>query len=129
MWQRPCARRPASSRTHSPRPRSRKATAHRCAPHAETLEGRQLLTSISELPLQAAGALPVAMTKGPGGQMWFIEQASNLIASIDPVTPAIHTTAIPTAAAYASGITIDPAGRIWFTEERVGRIGVLDPSS
>src|SRR5262245_53944577 len=81
MWQRPCARRPASSRTHSPRPRRRKATAHRCAPHAETLEGRRLLTSISEIPLQAAGAVPVAITKGPGGQMWFIEQASNLIAS------------------------------------------------
>src|SRR6185312_17338416 len=97
MWHRPCARRPARSRPRGPRPCSKVGTVRRCSPQAELLEGRQLLTSISEYPLASASAVPVAITQGPGGQMWFLEQGSNAIASMNPITHAVHTTAIPSA--------------------------------
>ena len=77
----------------------------RHAPGLEALESRQLLSTIAEYPLSSAAALPVAIASGPGGQMWFIEQGANRIASIDPVTHAIQSTAIPTSAAYASNLT------------------------
>src|SRR5690348_83178 len=129
MWHRPCAPRLARSRPRTPGPRGKVGTARRCTPHAEALEGRTLLSNISEYPLASDSAVPVAIAQGPGGQMWFLDQGSNLIASMDPVTHAVHATAIPTAAAYATSLAVDPAGRIWFTEERVGRLGVLDPTT
>ena len=83
MWHRPCARRPASSPARWPRRPSR-APDRRRAPDAESLEGRRLLSSIVEYPLPTADSVPVAIAQGPGGQVWFAEQGSNLIGSIDP---------------------------------------------
>jgi hypothetical protein len=131
MWQRPGARRSSmhSARRLRRRDLPRREGAHRSAPQAEPLEGRLLLSGMVEYPLASAGSSPVAIAQGPGGQMWFIDQGSNRIGSIDPVTHAIQTYPIPTSSAYPSSLTEGPDGNLWFTEERVGQIGVLDPST
>lgn len=127
MWQRPVAQRPANSagrarrKCECPRPNSTRRRLD-----VEPLEGRRLLATIVEYPLPAVTSGPFAIAPGPGGQMWFLEQGANQVASIDPVTHAISATPIPTAASYATGLAAGPDGNIWFTEQRVGQLGMLD---
>ncbi|MHB1561985.1 MAG: Vgb family protein [Isosphaeraceae bacterium] len=127
MWQRTVARRSANPAGRArrigecPRPNS-----IRRRPDVEPLEGRRLLATIVEYPLPAVTSGPFAIAPGPGGQMWFLEQGANQVASIDPVTHAISATPIPTAASYATSLAVGADGNIWFTEQRVGQLGVLD---
>jgi streptogramin lyase len=69
------------------------------------------------------------MTRGPDGNIWFIEQAANEIATFNPTTHATTSFLIPTANAYATGITAGPDGNIYFTEETPGKIGIFNPAT
>jgi streptogramin lyase len=95
----------------------------------EPLESRQLLTSVTEYRLPSPAAQPLAITAGPGGSIWFIEQRANEIGTINLVTGGISSFPIPTPNSYAYGITAGPDGNIWFTEESAGKIGILDPAN
>src|SRR5262249_7059464 len=103
--------------------------ARKRAPSLECLESRQLLTTITEYPLPSSGSTPVAITSGPGGGLWFLEQGTNLVGTVDPKSHAMIERGIPTAAAYPRALAVASDGEVWFTEERVSQIGVLDPKT
>jgi streptogramin lyase len=61
------------------------STRHLFRPELEPLERRELLTAaITEyaIPTSNSGALDI--TRGPDGNMWFVEQLQNKVAKITP---------------------------------------------
>ena len=107
-------------------------------PGLESLEGRELLAGVvAEYPLASPPTSPGAITAGPDGTLWFINDrvtpgsfpATILAVSIGRITPAGVITEFPitTPGAYPSDITSGPDGALWFTENtssgpRIGRI-------
>ena len=61
--------------------------------------------------------------------MWFVEQNSDKIAIISPVTGTITEYAVPTTGAGLLGIAAGPDGNLWFTEQTADKIGKISPSS
>ena len=94
----------------------------RAAAAFESLEGRQLFSSVAEFGL-TPGSTPESMTTGPDGAVWFVESGSDKVGRI---TPGGTVTEFSLAAGSSpSGITAGPDGNLWFTEagrDRVGRI-------
>jgi streptogramin lyase len=98
-------------------------------PLLESLELRELLTSVVEYPTSPAGVVPTAITTGSDGNLWFIEQDGNALGRIDSSTHAITTfsNGLPVSA-LLTGITSGPDGDLWFTESAVNAIGKFDPN-
>jgi len=69
----------------------------------------------------AASSGPYAITAGPDGNLWFVEQTGNMVGRIT-TAGVITQFAIPTANSAPFGITLGPDGNLWFTES-VGKIG------
>src|SRR4029078_4488364 len=70
-----------------------------------------------------------AITTGPDGNLWFVEQTSNRIGRIT-TSGTITTFPIPTANSGPFDITAGPGGFMWFTEinaNRVARIATVAP--
>jgi streptogramin lyase len=101
-------------------------------PMLELLEPRALLTTITEFPTGNSDLLPSAITTGSDGNLWFVEQNANAIASIDPKTDVIktYTNGLP-AAAIPAGITSGPNGDLWFSESSLNAnaIGMFNPNN
>ena len=107
-------------------------------PGLESLEGRELLAGVvAEYPLASPPANPDAITAGPDGNLWFINDratpgsfpATILAVSIGRITPAGVITEFPitTPATFPSDITSGPDGALWYTENTssgpmIGRI-------
>jgi len=76
---------------------------------------------INEYPLPKAKGIPVGITSGPDGALWFTEVNANKIGRIDPATHVITEYPIPTPkSGAAEGITSGPDGAIWFSEGGTG---------
>jgi streptogramin lyase len=72
-----------------------------------------------EFPVPTAGTVPLSITVGPDGNLWFSEfSASNL----GRITTAGVVTEFPTSNATV-GVTAGPDGKIWFTEQSVNKVG------
>src|SRR5437867_11121980 len=71
---------------------------------------------IKEFPIPTAGALPWAITAGPGGNLWFTEREANKISRITP-SGVITEFPVPTPAALPWGITAGPDGNVWFVDQ------------
>jgi streptogramin lyase len=67
-----------------------------------------------------------AITAGPDGNLWFVEDSSNRIGRITP-QGAITEFAIPTAGSSPAGITGAPDGNVWFTEQSGNNVGRIAP--
>jgi virginiamycin B lyase len=70
-------------------------------------------------------SVPIAITAGPDGNLWFTEQSGNRIGVITP-TGVIVELSVPTPNSEPRGITAGPGG-IWFTESdstKIGRVRV-----
>jgi streptogramin lyase len=80
-----------------------------------------------ETDLPTAPATPAAMTIGPDGNVWFIEQDANQIARITPLKT-VTEFPVPTAASGLGGITSGPDGNLWFTETATNQIGRITTS-
>ena len=107
-------------------------------PGLESLEGRELLAGVvAEYPLASPPANPGAITAGPDGNLWFINDratpgsfpATILAVSIGRITTAGVITEFPitTPGAYPSDITSGLDGALWYTENTssgpmIGRI-------
>jgi len=78
--------------------------------------------SITEFAGLTAGSAPAAITLGPDGACWFIEQQGQRIGRITP-SGQISEYAVPHASAGLNGIATGPDGALWFTEGGVDRIG------
>jgi virginiamycin B lyase len=89
------------------------------APSALALSGK-----IREFATPTAGSVPLEITAGPDGALWFTEINANQIGRISPLGQ--HTVtelAIPTANSGPVGIAAGPGGTLWFTEANANQIG------
>src|SRR5207248_1466247 len=93
MAHRDRARSGAGSSGSGRNPMTKKSRRH--APGLEPLEPRCLLSSIAEFSLSSPRSTPVAITTGPDGNLWFIEQGGNQVGTINPTTHAVTEYAIP----------------------------------
>jgi virginiamycin B lyase len=82
--------------------------------------------AIDEFPLPP-GTEPGAITTGPDGALWFVEEGKNSIGRITTggvVTGhvPVPTTASPTDLSGLDGITLGPDGNLWITQPRDNQI-------
>src|SRR5438477_9334091 len=74
------------SHRHDAHSRPRRLIQRRARPGCEALEDRCLLTgglgSITEFPLPAAGSVPLVITPGPDGNLWFTEYRGGRIGRV-----------------------------------------------
>jgi virginiamycin B lyase len=125
---------------HSPAVRKFKARAgkarrlratRRQAVVVEQMEGRTLLSNITEFSTPTASSGPAGITTGPDGNLWFTEENADKIGMINPTTHAISEFAIPTPNLTAQGgpdsITTGPDGNLWYTQGT--QIGMINPTT
>jgi hypothetical protein len=74
-----------------------------------------------------ANSEPIAITKGPDGNLWFAEQDGEKIGRIDPSTDEITEFPIPSGGGEPRAITAGPDGDLWFAEDN-GQIGRITPT-
>jgi streptogramin lyase len=107
----------------------------RVRPALVELEDR-CLPAVTLYPVAGLGpGLPNAslaeIARGPDGNLWFTEPASNRIGRITPAGVVTEFT-VPTANTLPGGITAGPDGNLWFTEDfsegRGQKIGRISPS-
>ena len=77
---------------------------------------------IREFAIPTAGSVPLEITKGPDGAIWFTENATNNIGRISP-TGKIREYPIPTANSGPVAIAAGHDGTLWFTESNANQIG------
>ena len=78
--------------------------------------------TITEFPVPTGGSVPVGITTGPDGNLWFTEGNANKIGRITPAG-VITEFNVPTVNSLPYGITAGPDGNLWFTEPGVNKIG------
>jgi virginiamycin B lyase len=64
----------------------------------------------------------------PDGKVWFVGQAGNYIANLDPATGAQKRYEIEEGT-NPHTLIVDQTGTVWYAGNRNGRIGRLDPST
>ena len=64
----------------------------------------------------------------PDGKVWFVGQAGNYIASLDPATESFRRYEIEDGT-NPHNLLVDERGIVWYAGNRNGRIGRLDPKS
>ena len=83
--------------------------------------------TITEFPiLPTAFSVPLGITLGPDGKMWFTENLANKIGRITPSGVITEFTGF-SAASGPLGITAGPDGNLWFTEISGNKIGRVTP--
>ncbi|MBV8940610.1 MAG: hypothetical protein JO240_02645 [Solirubrobacterales bacterium] len=83
------------------------------------------IRSLRTFHLPSAGALPVDVTAGRGGQIWFTEFAADKIGRIRP-DGHIDEFRVPTPGAGPYQLAALPDGRVFFTEFNTNKIGRVD---
>jgi len=77
------------------------------------------------------GAIPLAVTTGPDGNLWTVDSSQSRIIKMTPSGTILALyTAPDLAGASAAGITTGPDGNLWFTEDGLNgnKIGRITPS-
>jgi len=78
--------------------------------------------NIREYATLTANSVPLWITAGPDGALWFTEVGGNRIGRIT-TAGAVDEFPIPTTASGLWAITAGPDGAVWFTERGANRIG------
>lgn len=78
---------------------------------------------ITEFALPILKSIPLKITAGPDGNLWFAESGADKIGRITP-NGTITEFALSTSSSSPAGITAGPDGNLWFTETsgKIGRI-------
>src|SRR5258708_14324861 len=79
--------------------------------------------AIKEFPLPNAGSNPTAITLGPDGAMWFVENATSSPGRIGRIDTTAGLTEFPLTNCCSgpqAGITVGPDGALWFTQPFTG---------
>jgi streptogramin lyase len=71
--------------------------------------------------------VPIAITAGPDGNLWFVEEFGNKVGKITPAGAVTEYT-ITTAGSFPFGITAGPDGTLWFTEANTNKVGKITPA-
>ena len=87
------------------------------------------LYTFSQYQIPQNSSQPGAITTDGGGNIWFVEQAGNVVASFDPSTGTFAAYPIPTANSIPQGIAVDAQGAVWFAELAPGKLGEIPPGS
>jgi streptogramin lyase len=85
------------------------------------------LAGIVEVPIPTPSAIPLGITTGPDGNLWFTEAGGNKIGRITPAGIITEFT-IPTPNSSPFGITLGPDQNLWFTEANGNKIGRITPA-
>jgi sugar lactone lactonase YvrE len=72
-------------------------------------------------------SVPVAITAGPDGNLWFTQHGSNQVGRITPKGKVTEFSTGITASSGLDGIAVGPDGNLWFTEDEVAKIGRISP--
>lgn len=83
--------------------------------------------TITEYPVPTNNSEPEAITKGPDGNLWFVEVAGSSIARIT-AGGVITEFPTPTPNSTPLGITNGPDGNLWFTESNGLAVGKITTS-
>ncbi|HTX34984.1 MAG TPA: DUF4214 domain-containing protein [Bryobacteraceae bacterium] len=78
--------------------------------------------TLTEYVIPTSASVPVGITAGPDGALWFTENAANKIGRIT-TGGAITEYPIPTANSGPYSIAAGPDAALWFTEANSGKIG------
>ncbi len=81
---------------------------------------------VTEYPIPTADSVPLGITAGPDGNLWFTEWGVDKIGKIT-TGGTITGYPVPTANAQPEGITAGPDGNLWFTESASNKIGKITP--
>jgi streptogramin lyase len=99
----------------------------RRTPRLESLEGRVLLTSITEIATPNTNSLDIAT--GSDGYLWFTEIQSNAVGRLNPANHSITNYSKGIAAgSVLGGIASGGNGKIYFAESVANAIGAFDTS-
>ncbi len=74
-----------------------------------------------------AASAPVEIAAGPGGNLWFIQRATNQVGRITPNGKVTEFGAGITAHSFLQGIAAGPDGDLWFTQQDSDQIGRITP--
>jgi virginiamycin B lyase len=96
------------------------AVLHTCL--TAVVSAQSLNVNFTEFPIPTPNSIPLVITAGPDGAMWFAEEIGNKIGRIT-ASGAITEFNLPTPSAYPEGITSGPDGALWFTETQGNKIG------
>jgi virginiamycin B lyase len=95
-------------------------------PCVESLELRQLLSTITEYSVPLVGGKngePSQITVDPNGTLYFIEPGTTSLGSVSVTNPNPVTVTNLPAGSIPDSITVGPDGNLWFTESATGQIG------
>jgi virginiamycin B lyase len=76
-------------------------------------------------------SMPVALTTGPGGDLWVLNSGDDGNSSLTVVAPdgtVQATYPIPTQDASAQSLTVGPDGNVWFVEQNTNIVGKVTPT-
>jgi virginiamycin B lyase len=78
----------------------------------------------SEYAIPTKNSVPLGITLGTDGNIWFTEQRVGKIGELDE-SAKFTETVTPTAKSQPTGIASGPNGLVWFTERNVGKVGQI----
>jgi virginiamycin B lyase len=83
---------------------------------------------ITHFPTNTAAAVPLCITLGPDGFIWFTEFAKDQLGRM--ATNGTHDEfPTPTAGSHPNGIAVGPDGYIYFSEQAISKIGVVNSNT
>jgi len=103
--------------------RSRRRRATSVRPHLESLEDRTLL-SLNQFALPTQDAMPLGITAGADGALWFAESGAGQIGRIS-LAGKITEWSSASPSTRPEHIAAGPDGALWFTERGSNKIGRL----
>jgi virginiamycin B lyase len=109
--------------------RTGRRTARSRRPAIEPLESRQVLSSVTEVPIPTINSDPIDIATGSDGALWFTEFEADELGRIDPTTHAITEFPFGGVLNTPVGIAAGPDGNLWFTSEFDDRIGLINPTT
>ena len=83
--------------------------------------------TITEYPLPTASSSAAWIARGPDGNLWFTEYATNMVAKIT-TSGVITEYSIPTPNSGPAGLTVGPDGNLWFPEILGNKIAKVTPT-
>jgi virginiamycin B lyase len=78
---------------------------------------------ITEFTVPTPNSFPAGITEGADGNMWFVENTGNNIATFSTRTHDFLEYRIPTPGSFAVRVVADRYGNLWFTESAGNQIG------
>jgi virginiamycin B lyase len=95
----------------------------------ETLEGRRLLATASEVSLQGLiTGFAYGMASASDGSLWFAETGVNKVGRFNPATGSVQEFTVPQAITGLQQLFRGPDGNVWFLANYTRVIGELTPT-